>query len=1381
MNKILIVHPEGNINNNPNLSSMVEILAAEGYIVAVSSVKRAKVAQDAPCCGVEMLLFERDNISSLEGKCALAGKKFSSDSDMLTYVDNEYDDFDLIIGVDRGIIEASIIATAKKVPFGLISYEIFFEDETGREFKIAEREACRGLTFAVVPDKTRAKLLARENRIVKSKMINIPVAPSGSNRALRNNYLNDLCNIPKDKKIALFAGSVDDWSMAEYMLESARRWDNGWVLLVHNRYGLKGKALTYYDKYKDIDNIYFSQASIDTTNEMSEFLHGADVGLAFYKAQPNDIWVGKNIGNIGLASGKLSMYLKHGLPIVVNSIGLMADCVHQSSLGEVIDEDKFFEIDDKILACSESCYDFFEEKLDLQKTIKPLIERINKLTGFDYNITKLLDYSQPAAGIIESFIDLKPAKMLSGVSSSYQALKDYAIKPFGVGLPVMEKIIRHIFQKKLKSNCSWTDDVWQNTYVVTLDCKLVVRETGQLCSELKANSFDDVSLEFAKQEGAERESHALEYAQKLKAGEDLGFPLYVSGKVLNTLGANISDNEMYMLDGARRIGASVLAHKETIKIQLLLHADELSELLSIEKCIDIQKTVADLTWFENYQSIPLVGLKGERSFKRFSLMDMDLLRDATVMDFGCNIGQACLKAASAGAKQVYGIEGMADTYRISKKIAQTIGFNNVEYANVDFNSLDFDLQIDNVYKEKVDYTFFFSVYRTKELTQRDRLFEYIINKTKKGMFFEGHAHRVIDTIDYYDWLFESFGLEYKFLGYSEDNIRPLFFLPMEGFEGRDKIRKVLAEDYYSNEIIIDDGAYDYKVSAIVSAYASERLIEGRLQDLLNQTIADDLEIVVVDTGSPENEGEIVRRYMKNNLNIKYIRVEERETVYQAWNRGVRAAKGRYLITANTDDRLRNDALEVMSTELDNKTNCALVYGDFLITPFDNMTFENHIRTGYSLKPDYSPGIMLSGCHMGSQPMWRACVHKELGYFDEELKYSSDYEFWCKVAVKYPMTHVNQFLGLYQHNPSSITNTNIEAMGHEAREVKERYADKLPPVDQKTPTGFYLREHLETEKYANFCMVTYNRLDFTKKALSSILMNTRYPHVITVIDNNSTDGTREYLQSLKNSGVIKNLVLLDDNIGFAKASNIAWMLEPDAAYYVRCDNDMVVQKPNWLIDMVAIAEKIPSIAVLGYNVEPKSYPIKDIQGIRFRVKKGNIGGGCVFVSKQAHNKLGFWCEDYGLYGEEDFDYGFRAILSKMLNIYMEDEDAFFHLPAGKAAAINSQNMEATDGLEEVEDKKYRLWKDEQRRMALQKRAENIQFYQENTSDLYCMSNVLDILDVDLSSEVINNQSLINVIFRINKYLSKGRKAIVRKLVDENFSDSDKHKQLIEKIG
>ena len=118
-----------------------------------------------------------------------------------------------------------------------------------------------------------------------------------------------------------------------------------------------------------------------------------------------------------------------------------------------------------------------------------------------------------------------------------------------------------------------------------------------------------------------------------------------------------------------------------------------------------------------------------------------------------------------------------------------------------------------------------------------------------------------------------------------------------------------------------------KVSAIVSTYNSEKLIRGCLEDLLSQTLykKGQLEIVVIDSNSQQNEGAIVKEYQQKNHDIKYIRTEQRETVYAAWNRGIAAAQGEYITNANTDDAHRKDALELLARALDAYPEADLAY------------------------------------------------------------------------------------------------------------------------------------------------------------------------------------------------------------------------------------------------------------------------------------------------------------------------------------------------------------------------------------------------------------------------------------------------------------------------
>ena len=143
----------------------------------------------------------------------------------------------------------------------------------------------------------------------------------------------------------------------------------------------------------------------------------------------------------------------------------------------------------------------------------------------------------------------------------------------------------------------------------------------------------------------------------------------------------------------------------------------------------------------------------------------------------------------------------------------------------------------------------------------------------------------------------------------------------------------------------------YLVSALVSTYGSERFIRGCLADLEAQTIADRVEIIVVDSCSPQNERAVVEEFQEQYDNIKYIRTERRETVYHAWNRAAQAAAGRYLTNANTDDRHRPDAFEILARELEDRPDCAVAYADCAVTRNENQRLETADIVGYFKWPD----------------------------------------------------------------------------------------------------------------------------------------------------------------------------------------------------------------------------------------------------------------------------------------------------------------------------------------------------------------------------------------------------------------------------------------------
>jgi tetratricopeptide (TPR) repeat protein/glycosyltransferase involved in cell wall biosynthesis len=229
------------------------------------------------------------------------------------------------------------------------------------------------------------------------------------------------------------------------------------------------------------------------------------------------------------------------------------------------------------------------------------------------------------------------------------------------------------------------------------------------------------------------------------------------------------------------------------------------------------------------------------------------------------------------------------------------------------------------------------------------------------------------------------------------------------------------------------------LTAVVSTYNASRFIKGCLEDLVHQTIADRLEIIVVDSASQEDEAAVVRDFQKHHAHIKYIRTPERESVYQAWNRGIKFALGQYVSNANTDDRHRQDAFEQMVHVLEGDENIALVYADVLKTRTANETFRHCTPTGMFHWYDWDRSTLLEkGCFIGPQPVWRNAVHQDYGYFDENYEVSADFEFWLRISQTNEFYHLAKPLGLYMDRSDSIEHANAVKKEKEDQEILQRY-------------------------------------------------------------------------------------------------------------------------------------------------------------------------------------------------------------------------------------------------------------------------------------------------------------------------------------------------------
>lgn len=237
--------------------------------------------------------------------------------------------------------------------------------------------------------------------------------------------------------------------------------------------------------------------------------------------------------------------------------------------------------------------------------------------------------------------------------------------------------------------------------------------------------------------------------------------------------------------------------------------------------------------------------------------------------------------------------------------------------------------------------------------------------------------------------------------------------------------------------LVDIDESEYLVTAIVSTYASAEFIGDCLGDLVRQTIADRLEILVVDAASPQNERTVVEQFQRQHPNIRYIRTPERIGVYAAWNLAAREARGRYLVSASTNDRLAPHALEMLASVLEERPEVAITYGSSLLTRQPHQTLDRFDFIGAYIWPGFTFRSLLKEPAVGPHAMWRRRLHDRYGYFDEQFAAIADQDFWLRVGRHEELWNIHDITGLYWTTDDSLSG-NVARAQAEYREINERH-------------------------------------------------------------------------------------------------------------------------------------------------------------------------------------------------------------------------------------------------------------------------------------------------------------------------------------------------------
>ena len=155
------------------------------------------------------------------------------------------------------------------------------------------------------------------------------------------------------------------------------------------------------------------------------------------------------------------------------------------------------------------------------------------------------------------------------------------------------------------------------------------------------------------------------------------------------------------------------------------------------------------------------------------------------------------------------------------------------------------------------------------------------------------------------------------------------------------------------------------ISVISPIYKVEGYLKKCVDSILNQTYQN-IEIILVDDGSPDSCGKICDEYSKKDNRVVVIH-KENGGAPSARNAGIKIAKGEYFYFPDSDDWLEPNYLE-------NLYNCAQKYNsELVISGFTQEYYESSKSFSYSLVPDEQ--------NYKNQKSVRNNIHK---YFDNMM-------------------------------------------------------------------------------------------------------------------------------------------------------------------------------------------------------------------------------------------------------------------------------------------------------------------------------------------------------------------------------------------------------------
>ena len=215
---------------------------------------------------------------------------------------------------------------------------------------------------------------------------------------------------------------------------------------------------------------------------------------------------------------------------------------------------------------------------------------------------------------------------------------------------------------------------------------------------------------------------------------------------------------------------------------------------------------------------------------------------------------------------------------------------------------------------------------------------------------------------------------------------------------------------------------DSLVSVIIPAYNAEKYIREALCSVLGQTY-EHLEVIVVDDGSRDRTGEIVREVAREDERVTLLQ-QPNEGVAAARNRGIRVARGEFIAPLDADDTWVPRKIEAQLERIEACGNSVGMVYAWTVDVDEDGAIQGapppEILEGDILWPLLVVNVI--GC--ASVPLIRRSALQEVGYYDERLRAHGqgceDWDLYLRIAERFDIGVTPEYLIRYYRAASTMS-------------------------------------------------------------------------------------------------------------------------------------------------------------------------------------------------------------------------------------------------------------------------------------------------------------------------------------------------------------------------